>query len=173
MFDNWDTEIPALSADQQIEALKRAIESVQGFALWVTLALAAVLIGVAVLMRFKFPAKLRAYAGVAAGVAVGYAVTLISVILYMQISRMSLKGELDVNFWLWVGLAAYALAAAVACTLVKLFAPKAFKYVFWAALALFAAYVIVILCLFPTAKDTNRKTKLCTLSFRRCSSPSY
>ena len=56
MFDNWDTEIPALSADQQIEALKRAIESVQGFALWVTLALAAVLIGVAVLMRFKFPA---------------------------------------------------------------------------------------------------------------------
>lgn len=24
MFDNWDTEIPALSADQQIEALKRA-----------------------------------------------------------------------------------------------------------------------------------------------------
>ncbi len=159
MFDNWDTEIPALSADQQIEALKRAIESVQGFALWVTLALAAVLIGVAVLMRFKFPAKLRAYAGVAAGVAVGYAVTLISVILYMQISRMSLKGELDVNFWLWVGLAAYALAATVACTLVKLFAPKAFKYVFWAALALFAAYVIVILCLFPTGEGYEPKNK--------------
>ena len=159
MFDNWDTEIPALSADQQIEALKRAIESVQGFALWVTLALAAVLIGVAVLMRFNFPAKLRAYAGVAAGVAVGYAVTLISVILYMQISRMSLKGELDVNFWLWVGLAAYALAATVACTLVKLFAPKAFKYVFWEALALFAAYLIVILCLFPTGEGYEPKNK--------------
>ena len=55
MFAGWDSEVPALSADQQIEALKRIIESVQGFALWVTLALAVILIAVAIFIRFRFP----------------------------------------------------------------------------------------------------------------------
>ena len=32
MFSNWDEEVTALTSDQQIEALKRVIESVQGFA---------------------------------------------------------------------------------------------------------------------------------------------
>ena len=159
MFAGWDSEVPALSADQQIEALKRIIESVQGFALWVTLALAVILIAVAIFIRFRFPAKLRGYAAVATGVVVGYAVTLIAVILYMQISRMSLKGELDTNFWLWVGLFAYTLVAAIVCTLVKLLKPEAFRYVFWAALALFVAYAVVILCLFPTGEGYEPKNK--------------
>lgn len=160
MFDNWDTDdgqVPALSVDQQIEALKRVIESVQGFALWLVIALAVVLIAAALIVKFRFPGKMRGFALTATGIVVGCAVGLISVILYMQISRMALQGEINLYFWLIVGLFAYLFAAVLANLFVHLFAKKAFKPVLWGTLALFAAYVVVILCLFPTQEGYEPK----------------
>lgn len=160
MFDNWDTDdgqVPALSVDQQIEALKRVIESVQGFALWLVIALAVVLIAAALIVKFRFPDKMRGFALTATGIVVGCAAGLISVILYMQISRMALQGEINLYFWLIVGLFAYLFAAVLANLFVHLFAKKAFKPVLWGTLALFAAYVVVILCLFPTQEGYEPK----------------
>lgn len=160
MFDNWDTDdgqVPALSVDQQIEALKRVIESVQGFALWLVIALAVVLIAAALIVKFRFPGRMRGFALTATGIVVGCAAGLISVILYMQISRMALQGEINLYFWLIVGLFAYLFAAVLANLFVHLFAKKAFKPVLWGTLALFAAYVVVILCLFPTQEGYEPK----------------
>ena len=160
MFDNWDTDdgqVPALSVDQQIEALKRVIESVQGFALWLVIALAVVLIAAALIVKFRFPDRMRGFALTATGIVVGCAAGLISVILYMQISRMALQGEINLYFWLIVGLFAYLFAAVLANLFVHLFAKKAFKPVLWGTLALFAAYVVVILCLFPTQEGYEPK----------------
>lgn len=160
MFDNWDTDdgqVPALSVDQQIEALKRVIESVQGFALWLVIALAVVLIAAALIVKFRFPGRMRGFALSATGIVVGCAAGLISVILYMQISRMALQGEINLYFWLIVGLFAYLFAAVLANLFVHLFAKKAFKPVLWGTLALFAAYVVVILCLFPTQEGYEPK----------------
>ena len=160
MFDNWDTDdgqVPALSVDQQIEALKRVIESVQGFALWLVIALAVVLIAAALIVKFRFPGRMRGFALTATGIVVGCAAGLISVILYIQISRMALQGEINLYFWLIVGLFAYLFAAVLANLFVHLFAKKAFKPVLWGTLALFAAYVVVILCLFPTQEGYEPK----------------
>lgn len=160
MFDNWDTDdgqVPALSVDQQIEALKRVIESVQGFALWLVIALAVVLIAAALIVKFRFPDRMRGFALTATGIVVGCAAGLISVILYIQISRMALQGEINLYFWLIVGLFAYLFAAVLANLFVHLFAKKAFKPVLWGTLALFAAYVVVILCLFPTQEGYEPK----------------
>ena len=160
MFDKWDTDdgqVPALSVDQQIEALKRVIESVQGFALWLVIALAVVLIAAALIVKFRFPGRMRGFALTATGIVVGCAAGLISVILYMQISRMALQGEINLYFWLIVGLFAYLFAAVLANLFVHLFAKKAFKPVLWGTLALFAAYVVVILCLFPTQEGYEPK----------------
>ncbi len=150
MFSNWDEEVTALTSDQKIEALKRVIESVQSFALWVTVALAVVLVVAGLVVKFRFPEKMRAFALIAVGTVLGYALTLISVILYMQITRMAWKNEIDTNFWLLVGLFGYALVAVIANLFVALFAKKALKAVFWTSLALFAGYLVAILCVFPT-----------------------
>ena len=131
MFSNWDEEVTALTSDQKIEALKRVIESVQSFALWVTVALAVVLVVAGLVVKFRFPEKMRAFALIAVGIVLGYALTLISVILYMQITRMAWKNEIDTNFWLLVGLFGYALVAVIANLFVALFAKKALKAVFW------------------------------------------
>lgn len=157
MFSNWDEEVPALTSDQQIEALKRVIESVQGFAFWAAIALAVVLAIAFFVVRFRFPDKTRGFVLASVGAALGFAVTLISVILYLQITRMAWKGEIDRNFWLLVGLFGYTVAAVFANLFVSLFAKKAFRPVFWVSLALFAGYLAAILCVFPSYDDYKPK----------------
>ncbi|PWM75082.1 MAG: energy-coupled thiamine transporter ThiT [Bacillota bacterium] len=157
MFSNWDEEVTALTSDQQIEALKRVIESVQGFALWVAIALAAVLIVTGIIVKFRFPDKMRGFALTAVGIVLGFALTLISVLLYMQITRMVWKEEIDANFWLLVGLFGYAVVAVLANLFTVLFAKKAFKPVLWTSLALFVGYLVAILCVFPTYEGYEPK----------------
>lgn len=136
------------------DVLKLLIESVQTYALWVTLALAAILLAVGLIVKFKFSEKIKAFALIATGVVIGYAITLISVILFMQISRMVVKNELTPYFYMVVGLFAYTITAMIVCALIKIFKSNAFKHALYTCLALFAAYVTVILCVFPTDGDT-------------------
>lgn len=136
------------------DTLKVLIESVQTYALWVTLALAVILVAVGLIIKFKFAEKLKAYGLIAVGVVIGYAVTLIAIILFMQISRMAVKDELNVYFYMIVGLFAYMLVAIITCALIKLFKNNMFKWALYVALALFSAYVVVILCVFPTDSET-------------------
>ncbi|HBK02153.1 MAG TPA: hypothetical protein DDY77_03895, partial [Clostridiales bacterium] len=85
------------------DVLKKVIGVVQEFSLWLTLALAAVMLIAFVIVWFKKKEALEGFKKFATGVVIGYAVTLISVILYLQIVRMKFKGELDKNFFLVVG----------------------------------------------------------------------
>lgn len=54
------------------DTLKTVITAVQSYALWVTLALAVILIAAALLIKFKFPDKMRGYVKIAVGVVVGF-----------------------------------------------------------------------------------------------------
>lgn len=130
--------------------LKTVIEAVQSYALWVTLALAVILIAVAILVKFKFPDKMRGYALTAVGIAVGYAVALSALLIYLNVSLSVIKEEINTYFYIVLGLFAFTIVAVIVNVFVKLFAQKAFKYTLWASLALFVAYVIVILCVLPT-----------------------
>lgn len=132
------------------DTLKTVITAVQSYALWVTLALAVILIAAALLIKFKFPDKMRGYVKIAVGVVVGFSVALCAILIYLNIARSVIKGDTNTYFYMIVGLLAFCVVAVVVNLFVKIFAPKAFKYTLWTSLALFTAYVIVILCIFPT-----------------------
>lgn len=133
--------------------LKTVIEAVQEFSLWLTLAIAAVMLVAFLIVWFKKKDALESFKKVCTGIVIGYSVTLIAVILYLQISRIKVKGELDVNFFLVVGfLVAFLLTAVIGLILNKR-AQKAYKYFMLIALAVVAIFFIVIMCVVPTVED--------------------
>ena len=133
--------------------LKTVITAVQEFSLWLTLAIAAALLFAFAIVWFKKKDALASFKKVFAGVIIGYSVTLIAVILYLQIARMKVKGELDANFFLVVGFFAALLVTVIAGLILGKCAPKAYKYFAYIALAVVAAYVVVLLCVLPTVGD--------------------
>ena len=135
------------------DALKAFIGVVQEFSLWLTLALAAVMLIAFVIVWFKKKEALEGFKKVATGVVIGYAVTLISVILYLQIVRMKLKGELDKNFFLFVGFFSALLVTVIVGLILGKYAPKANKYFTYIALAVVVVYSIILLFTLPTITD--------------------
>ena len=135
------------------DALKAFIGVVQEFSLWLTLALAAVMLIAFVIVWFKKKEVLEGFKKVATGVVIGYAVTLISVILYLQIVRMKFKGELDKNFFLVVGFFVAFLITAVVGLILNKRAPKVYGNFMAIALAVVAIFCIVVMIVIPTAGD--------------------
>ena len=127
------------------DALKAFIGVVQEFSLWLTLALAAVMLIAFVIVWFKKKEALEGFKKVATGVVIGYAVTLISVILYLQIVRMKFKGELDKNFFLVVGFFVAFLITAVVGLILNKRAPKVYGNFMAIALAVVAIFFIVVI----------------------------
>lgn len=135
------------------ETLKTVITAVQEFSLWLTLAIAAVMLIAFAVVWFKKKEALDGFKKVCTGVVIGYSITLIAVILYLQITRMKVKGELDRNFFLFVGFFAVLLITAVIGLILNKHAPKAYKYFMYIALAVVLVYVIILLALLPTITD--------------------
>lgn len=133
--------------------LKTVITAVQEFSLWFTLALAAALLIAFVIVWFKKKDALAGFKKVFAGVVIGYSVTLIAVILYLQIARMKVKGELDANFFLFVGFFCTLLVTVVAGLIIGRYAPKASKYFTYIALAVIVIYSVILLVTLPTVTD--------------------
>ena len=78
------------------------------------------------------------------GAIVGFAVSLITVILFFQLKRLKYKGEIDGAFWLFVGFFATLLLLVAAGVILKKFAPKAYKYFVYIAFAVVTAYAIAL-----------------------------
>lgn len=135
------------------DTLKKVITAVQEFSLWLTLAIAAVMLVAFLIVWFKKKDALESFKKVCTGVVIGYSVTLIAVILYLQISRIKVKGELDVNFFLFVGFFFTLLVTAVVGLLLSKRAPKAYKYFMYIALAVVLVYAVVLFALLPTVTD--------------------
>lgn len=141
-----------LSLDK--DTLSVLIDSVQSFALWVTLALAIVLLAIGLIIKKKFKNSFPGYLRLALGIIIGYSLTLICVVTYMQISKIIVKGKMDGYFYGIVGLFAFVILSTTVCTLIKLFRPNLFKWFAFSSLGIFFAYIVAILCIYPTDSDT-------------------
>lgn len=133
--------------------LKTVITAVQEFSLWLTVFLAAALLIAFAIVYFKKKDALESFKKVFTGIVIGYSVTLIAVILYLQIARMKVKGELDANFFLFVGFFATLLLTVVAGLILGKYAPKTSKYFTYIALAVVVIYSIILLFTLPTITD--------------------
>lgn len=152
---HWFAEHTDLTPGQQTDALKAVIAGIGDFAKWAAIALAVILVVIGIIVNFKCRDKLTGYLKIAIFIAIGFAVALVGTFLYFQITRLSMKGEIGLNFWLWVGFAGLAVASAVALAVLKVYNNKWLKYIACGIGALILAYAIVILCVYPTELEVQ------------------
>ena len=82
------------------DGLKAAYSALSEFALYLTVALAVILIAAYFVVKFKAQDKLEKFKALSLGITVGYAITLTLCISFFMIARLSVKGEIDGNFYL-------------------------------------------------------------------------
>lgn len=131
-----------LSLDKN--SLKTVIEALKEFSLYLTLAFFAIMLIVYAVFRLKNKDALPAFKNFAVGVTIAFSITLIAPILYLQIARMQLKGELDSAFFLFVGFFALLVVEAIALPIANKKFPKAAKTLSRISLAITALYAIVL-----------------------------
>ncbi len=135
------------------DGLKSAYSLLEQFALYLTIALAVILITAFIIIKLCAKDRLEGFKKLALGIVVGYAVTLTAVISFLMIARMYLKDELDVNFYLMLGFFILLLCYAVAVLTTSLISKKAFNVTNFVGLGLALVYGIVLLCILPTVGD--------------------
>ena len=117
--------------------------------LWIAIALAVLLVGIGIAVRFRKPDTLKRYAAVATAFAAGFAATVIVAMLALGFYEMNEKGYVfDLVLYPSVALGAVVLLGAAACYLSSLFSKKAFKITaIAAASAAGAAFTALMVCL--------------------------
>ena len=131
-----------LSLDK--DALKTVINALKEFSLYLTIAIFAIMLIAFIVIYFKNKAALPTFKKFAVGVTVAYSVTLVAIILYLQIARMKVKGELDSSVFLFVGFFAVLLVTVLVGVILNKFAPKAYKYFGYIAFAIIALYAVIL-----------------------------
>lgn len=129
--------------------LKQAYGVLSELALYVTIALAAVLIVYAIVIRNRDEEQLAKSRKLILGVVIGYSVAVISMIGFLMLAKEIVDGSIDTRFWLIIGLLALV---AVGITVTLILMKKQISAYKWVALAFaiaFVIYVIVIVCVIP------------------------
>lgn len=131
--------------------LKTVITAMQEFSLWLTLAVAVILGTAFAIIYFKKKQYLPAFKHFAIGAVVLYSITLVAPMLYLQIARMKIKGELDRNFFLFVGFFAVLLALILTGCILSKYAKKVYNYFTYIAGGVIIVYAAILFAVIPTA----------------------
>jgi len=134
--------------------ISRLTDAVSSFALYVTIALIAIMLTTYFLIRFKKPEMLSGFKKIAIGISVGYSVATIFLLGYLNIVYYIIDGKIGTNFYLVMGLLGFLLVAIIVGTFVKIFKPKAFKVFAIVCTAIAVAYGIVLLSVIPARKPS-------------------
>ena len=135
------------------DGLKAAYNALSAFALYVTVALAVILIAAYFIVKAKAADKTEKFKSLSLGITVGYAVTLTLCISFFMIARLSIKGEIDVNFYLMLIFFALLFFYAVIATVLSFANKKAFNVCNYIGLSVSLIYGAVMLFVLPTAGD--------------------
>ncbi|MBO4252264.1 MAG: energy-coupled thiamine transporter ThiT [Clostridia bacterium] len=135
------------------DGLKAAYNALSAFALYLTLALAVVLVAAYFIVKVKANDKLGKFKTIAFGITVGYAVTLTACISLFMLARLGIKHEIDGNFYLILGFFALLFVYAVTTTILALTNKKAFNVCNYVGLSAAAIYGAILLSVLPTAGE--------------------
>lgn len=135
------------------DGLKAAYNLIQHFALYLTIALAVILLITFIIIKLKATDKMQNFKTLAIGITIGYAVTLSAIVVFLMVVRMHLKAELDKNYFLLLGFFALLLCYALAALITSLINKKAFKIANLIGLGLSIIYAIVLACVLPTVSE--------------------
>ncbi len=135
------------------DGLKTAYTALEGFTLWLTVALAGILLVAFILIRFFAKDKMSGFKTLAFGIVIGYAITITLCISFFMIARLKIKGEIDTNFYLILGFLSLALLYAVSSIFMRLLSKKAFTIYNYICIGLMVAYAVVLLIILPTVEE--------------------
>ena len=135
------------------DGLKAAYNALSAFALYLTLALAVIIAVAYLIVRIKAKEKTELFKNVSFGIAVGYAITLTCCISFFMIARLSVKEEIDANFYLMLGFFALLFVYAATATVLALTNKNAFRICNYIGLSASAIYGGVLLFVLPTASE--------------------
>lgn len=129
--------------------LKQAYGVLSRFALYLTIALVAVLVIYAIVIRNRDEEYLAKSRKLILGIVIGYATAVIAMIGFLMLAKEIVDGAIDMRFWLVVGLLALvAVGITVTLILMKKNIP-AYKWVALGFAIAFAIYVVVVVSVIP------------------------
>ena len=131
--------------------LKAAYGALSAFALYLTIFLAVTLTVAYFIAKYKTPEKLAKFKSVALGIVVGYTATITICISFFMIARLSVKEELDVNFYLILIFFGILFVYAVTAAILALAHKKAFVICNCIGISVSVIYGVVLLFVLPTA----------------------
>ena len=135
------------------DGLKSAYSLIQQFALYLTIAMAVILLVAFIIIKLKATDKMQGFKTLALGITIGYAVTLSAIVVFLMVVRMNLKAELDRNYFLLLGLFALLLLYAICALITSLISQKAFKITNLLGAGASIVYGIVLACVLPTVGE--------------------
>ncbi len=137
------------------DGLKLAYTALSGFAMILTIVVALVLF-VSYLIIKKDKSKLANFKNLALGVVIGYTVTISLVISFFMIARLSVKEELDKNFYLMLGFFALLIIYTFSAVFTSMANKKAFRICNYIGISLSVIYALILLLMLPTVDSAYK-----------------
>lgn len=135
--------------DMILKGIKAARDVLQTLALYITIALIVGIVIYAVIVRNRDEEYFAKARKVITGLIVGYAAGVIAILGSLRVMCYALSGDINSNFWLFIGLIALAAAGITVTLILKKNNVSGAKWCGLAFAIAFAVYAIVIACVVP------------------------
>ena len=149
----WDDDVQLITGENMLEALDAITDIAAKFALWMTIALAVVLIACALIIRFKAQDKTAGFNRICLGIVIGYSYAIIALIGFLRLVKEYFDGNLNSSFYLYVGILALMIVLVLIGLIIKKKAPKAMRYYIIGCIVAIAIYAIVLLAVLPPVSE--------------------
>lgn len=133
--------------------LNRIINKASSFMLYVTIALIIAVLISWIIIRLKKSDLLPSFRKVAVGVAIGYSLSVIAILGYLNIIYCIIDEKITTNFWIVVSLFAFLLLSTVIAVILKAKNKPSFVPFIIVAGIIFLAGLIAMLAFIPAKKE--------------------
>ncbi|MBR5388949.1 MAG: energy-coupled thiamine transporter ThiT [Clostridia bacterium] len=133
--------------------LDRVIDKTSSFMLYVTVALLAAVLISWLVIKLKNAERLPFFSKIATGIAVGYSLSVIAVLGYINIVYCIIDGKITDNFWIVVSLLAFLLVSTVVAVILNAKKKSAFKPFVIAVGTVFLIGLLAMLAFIPAKKE--------------------
>lgn len=141
----------AQGAEYDKTTFKALRDVLQGFALYATIALALGLLIYAIVIRNRSDEQLARSRRTIVGIAVGYSIATILLLGFARFCYQLWSGDVNGNYWLFVGMIAYVAIGLLVAALLVRFNVKGSKWICLGIAAGFVVFAIVVACVVPAA----------------------
>lgn len=135
------------------EQLDLIIGLLQSYFLYAVIALAVILGTIFILIRLCKPENIKKFSPLAFGIIIGFSLLIIFTIISLTLTRYTIKGRIDTNFWLLTGLVIGAVVLSAVAYVLKTINSPAFKPFVIISLGAAAVYSLILVTAIPAVAE--------------------